>query len=300
MKGKSSMAEPEQEKMQFLEFLMETPPGKRVIVENLASGDKIQKPPIVLYCNNAMCHANMYFDCVDEWAYAPSDEWRPCSLLYQCRHCKDTIKWIAFLVYRNTYDSGIVIKFGENPPFGPHTPARVISLVEEDRELFLKGRQSEARGLGIGAFAYYRRVVDNNWQRLLDEVIKVAKKLNLPTEVLEKAKAEHQFKKAVKMVKDAIPQVLLVNGQNPITILYKILSVGVHELTDDRCLELAKHIRVVLVDFTDRVGEALRERQELQDSLTKLYQLDKPQEPAESTDSQEDDNQDAQQEKPQQ
>ena len=59
-----------------------------------------------------------------------------------------------------------------------------------------------------------------------------------------------------------------------------------HDLTDEQCLELAQHIRVILVDFTDRVGEALRERKELQDSLTKLIQADKPQEPSEGTDSQ--------------
>ncbi len=104
--------------------------------------------------------------------------------------------------------------------------------------------------------------------------------VNLPSEVLEEAKAEHQFKKAVEIVKDAIPQVLLVDGQNPMTILYKILSVGVHELYDEQCFDLAKDIRVVLVDFAPRVEEALRERKELQVSLTKLFQADLPQEPS--------------------
>lgn len=277
------MSEPEQKKVEFWEFLMTTPPGKELYIENLMKYEEIQEPSIILHCDNVVCHANMYFDCEKSYGYLEESSWRPCALLYICRHCRASLKWFSLLVQKDGRYSGNVKKLGESPPFGPHTPARVISLVEEDRELFLKGRQSEARGLGIGAFTYYRRVVDNNWQRLLDEVIKVAKKLNLPTEALEKAKAEHQFKKAVKMVKDAIPQVLLVDGQNPITILYKILSVGVHELNDEQCLELAKHIRVVLVDFADRVGEALRERQELQDSLTKLYQSDKPQEPAEDT-----------------
>ncbi len=295
------MSEPEQKKIDFWEFLMSTPPGKELYIENLMKqSDEMHKPSILLHCDNAVCHANMFFDCEESFGWTKVSEWRPIALLYKCRHCGASLKWFSLLVYQKNRISGNVKKLGESPPFGPHTPARVISLVEEDRELFLKGRQSETRGLGIGAFAYYRRVVDANWQRLLDEVIKVAKKLNLPSEVLETAKAEHQFKKAVKMVKDAIPQVLLVNGQNPITILYKILSEGVHELNDEQCLELAKHIRVVLVDFADRAKEALRERQELQDSLTKLYQSDKPQEPSEDTDSQEDKNQDAQQEKPQQ
>lgn len=285
------MSEPEQEKMQFSEFLMATPPGKLVYVKELSlesTESTIEKPAILLYCDNEMCRANMYFDCVKDWVHDPIDEFRTCILLYRCRHCENTTKWFALLFYRTEYSVVEVMKFGEIPPFGPHTPARVISLVGPDKELFLKGMQSEARGLGIGAFTYYRRVVDNNWQRLLDEAIKVAKKLNLPSEALEEAKAEHQFKKAVKMVEDAIPQVLLVDGQNPMTILYKILSVGVHELNDEQCFDLAKNIRVVLVDFADRVENALRERKELQDSLTKLFQADQPQEPSKVTYSQED------------
>lgn len=291
------MSESQQQAFEFWEFLMSTPPGKEVTVVNAIKDNSIQKPSIVLYCDDEYCRKEMWFDCANCWGYLSTGNWSPYTLLYRCRHCQRSPRWISLMIYESYGSSTRVKKFGEIPPFGPHTPSRVISLVGEDRELLLKGRQSEARGLGIGAFTYYRRVVDNNWQRLIDEVIKVAKKLNLPTDVLEAAKAEHQFNKAVKMVKNAIPQVLLVNGQNPMTILYKILSEGVHEMNDEQCLELAKHIRVVLVDFANRVGEALRERKELQDSLTKLFQSDKPQELTEDTDSQKDENQDAQKEK---
>lgn len=115
-------------------------------------------------------------------------------------------------------------------------------------------------------------MVESQWQRLINAAIGVSERLELPTETLEQAKAENQFSKAVEMVKDAIPQALLIKGHNPMTLLYKALSEGVHELTDDQCLERAEAIRVILIDFAGRVGEALKERKEVEDALTKLFQ----------------------------
>jgi hypothetical protein len=69
--------------------------------------------------------------------------------------------------------SGECYKLGELPVYGPPTPARLISLIGPDREIFLKGRRCGNLGLGIGAFVYYRRVVENQKSRILDEIIKV-------------------------------------------------------------------------------------------------------------------------------
>ena len=283
------MTETEQKPIELWEFLADTPPEKEVYIQKLMdSSDHMITPSVPLYCDQNTCVSTMYFDCTDKSGYTSKKGWRPINLLYVCRHCKHSVKRFALLVYQINGVSGKVMKFGEVPPFGPHTPSRVISLIGPDKQLFFKGRQSENRGLGIGAFTYYRRVVDNNWERLLDESIKVAKKLNLSSDILIKAKETREFGKAVEIMKDGIPQVLLVDGHNPMKILYKILSKGIHDMNDEKCLELAKYIRVILVDFTDRVREALKDRKELQDSLTKLFQADKPQEQTDITDSQDD------------
>ena len=60
-----------------------------------------------------------------------------------------------------------------DPPFGPPTPARVITLIGPDKEYYLKGRRAENQGMGIGAFSYYRRVVENQKNRIIDEVITI-------------------------------------------------------------------------------------------------------------------------------
>ena len=42
-----------------------------------------------------------------------------------------------------------------------------MKLVGPDRDDFLKGRRCENQGLGVGAFIYYRRVVENQKNRIL-------------------------------------------------------------------------------------------------------------------------------------
>jgi len=168
-----------------------------------------------------------------------------------------------------------VYKFGELPHFGPPIPARVLRLIQPDRELFLSGRRCENQGLGIGAFTYYRRVVENQWTRLVDEIIRVGKAIGAPEPsiiALEASRDEKQFSKAVKGLKDAIPAALLINGYNPLVLLHGALSKGVHNLSDEECLALATSIRVVLVEFAEKLGQALKDEKELSESITRLLQ----------------------------
>jgi hypothetical protein len=50
---------------------------------------------------------------------------------------------------------------------------------------------------------------------------------------LTAAKEEVQFKKALASVKGAMPDALLINGHNPLTLLHAALSDGVHNKSDE-------------------------------------------------------------------
>jgi hypothetical protein len=168
-----------------------------------------------------------------------------------------------------------MLKLGEDPSFGPPVPARVISLVGPDREAFLKGRRCEIQGLGIGAFAYYRRVIENQKNRLFDEIIKVAKRLNAPKDqiqTLEVAKTETQFSKSIESVKSVIPHELFIQGRNPLSLLHSALSEGLHALSDDQCMELATSIREVLFELAERIGQVLKEQTGLDAAIGRLAQ----------------------------
>jgi hypothetical protein len=167
-------------------------------------------------------------------------------------------------------------KFGENPPFGPPTPARLIKLIGPDRELFLSGRCCENQGLGIGAFVYYGRVVENQKGRIISEILKVAEKLGISEpgiSELESAIAETQFSKSLKMVKEGIPQSLLINGHNSLLLLHAALSQGLHDKSDQECLDIAGSVRLILTELSERLSQALKDEAELNHALSKLLSL---------------------------
>jgi len=117
--------------------------------------------------------------------------------------------------------------------------------------------------------------VENQWTRLVDEIIRVGKAIGAPEPsiiALEASRDEKQFSKAVKGLKDAIPAALLINGYNPLVLLHGALSKGVHNLSDEECLALATSIRVVLVEFAEKLGQALKDEKELSESITRLLQ----------------------------
>jgi len=127
----------------------------------------------------------------------------PVHVQFRCRNCLLATKVYSLLV-RRMVSHCWMRKVGELPEFGPPTPARVITVIGPERDYYLKGRRCENQGLGIGAFGYYRRVVENQKNRIIDEIIRAARKVNAPQEMLDKldaAKAETQFTKAIDTIK---------------------------------------------------------------------------------------------------
>jgi hypothetical protein len=69
---------------------------------------------------------------------------------------------------------------------------------------------------------------------------------------------------------DAIPEAILIDRHNPLTLLHSALSEGLHAQTDEECLELATSIRVVLTELADRISVALKEEAELKTAVNRL------------------------------
>src|SRR5262249_33576269 len=154
--------------------------GQRRNVKGLVRDDvpphsyQLQAPSLELYCDSPQCGGIRYFDS-NARALVTSTNWYQIFLNYKCRHCEETTKQIAVQFYRSGGNDGEAVKLGEWPPFGPHVPTKMFALLGPDQHLFNKGQRAESQGMGIGAFAYYRRVVESQKNRLIDEIIKVSK-----------------------------------------------------------------------------------------------------------------------------
>jgi hypothetical protein len=269
------------------EFLESTPPNQNLKVSDIAESKYIsgrgqemcfRTPEIQLHCTHDSCNGLRFFRSTMNGPMLFEGTMKYFFITYKCSNCQEITKTFSIAASLESEDSevGFCLKLGENPPFGPPTPARLIKLIGPDRDHFLRGRRCENIGLGIGAFAYYRRVVENQKNRILQEIIKVGKKLNIPTESLnelEDAVNETQFSKALSMVKSGIPQSLLLNGQNPLLLLHSALSKGIHDRSDEECLEIATSIRVILSELSERLSQALKDEAELNQALKTLMNL---------------------------
>jgi hypothetical protein len=267
------------EEISMADFLEATPPDTQVLVSDLgkrgySGGVELSTPDISLHCHSAHCDGEQRFKYEHGNDSLPDSKWRFSFITYACRNCGETRKVFALAVMKRAGFSGLAQKFGEIPPFGPEVPARVISLIGPDRDIFLRGRRSENHGLGIGAFSYYRRVVEKQKNRIIGEMAKVAERLGASKgdlSLFHKALEETQFSNAVDKIKTAIPSALLIDGHhNPLTLLHDALSDGIHERSDEGCLESAREIRLVLTNLAERMAEVLKSDAELKDAVSKL------------------------------
>jgi hypothetical protein len=271
------------EPISLQEFFETIPPTQGRVVTDLCTGVQtstgwryhLETPPLLLHCAEEACNGLRIFR-------APEDQNTriPGNLFikYLCSNCLKGTKLYAIHARPGSQGAahGVCYKYGELPVFGPPTPTRLLRLFGADREIFLRGRRCENQGLGIGAFVYYRRVVESHKNQILDEIIRVAQKIGASAELLatlERAKEEIQFSKAMAATKDAIPQMLLIEGQNPLTLLHSALSIGLHDKSDEECLEIAQSVRAVLVELADRISQALKDEAELKTAVSHLMKV---------------------------
>lgn len=164
-------------------------------------------------------------------------------------------------------------KFGEIPkPIKPINP-KIKRLIKAEWEMYRKGADDEAAGNGIGAFAYYRRVVEASRDLIVDSMCTAASKLNVPDEDIQKiqeSKKSRSFTESIAAVDHLFPSELKFNDQNALLALYGPLSEGLHKKSDEECLEAASHIRTLLDALGERLEQVIEQEETIQNALKGL------------------------------
>ena len=106
-----------------------------------------------------------------------------------------------------------------------------------------------AHGVGIGSYVYLRRVFES----LIEEAhSKAIKNTGWDEEAYEKSR----MKEKVLLLKEFLPEFIVQHPE-----MYSILSLGVHELTEDECLKYFEALKsAILVIAEDRSHKIQREK----------------------------------------
>ncbi|MGB7209052.1 MAG: hypothetical protein WBD27_10365 [Pyrinomonadaceae bacterium] len=244
-------------------------------------------PELRLWCNGEECQGFRRFD--GKWGMKsdigikePSNDF----LTYTCRDCK--IKTRVFCIrsiFADDNGNGTAVKVGEFPELHIDLPSYLPTLLGDQYPYFVKGLKCEKIGCGIGAFSYYRRVIETQKGRLIEYISKVAKRLGASAaelaqldeviEKLDKAASEDQFSRALSNINHLIPESLRIDGHNPLSLIHKALSIGIHESNDDTCLKIAHSIRILLQDLAIRIKDTLRDDTEVKKALSDVLSFNR-------------------------
>lgn len=142
---------------------------------------------------------------------------------------------------------------------------------KETNNWLYKAKSLKNLNYGIGAFAYYRRIIEKELIKIIEEIKSLPDSDN------------HQIGKLLKEYEDNpktytiyenifqyLPNSLKDLGDNPIQLLYKQTSEGLHSLKEKDCLERAESIDILL-DFTIRkINEENSGIKSVKDAIKKL------------------------------
>lgn len=169
------------------------------------------------------------------------------------------------IVYNNPSDDILINqpvniyieKVGEYPKKNVVVDKEVSKVLDrESTNWYYKAQSSLKDNLGIGAFAYFRRIIEKELLGLAEEVsnLKHSKSKEMKDLILE-YKNNGKTHLLYENIYDFLPPALKALGDNPFSLLYKQASKGLHELTEKECLEKSEAINYVLTFLIRKLYE---------------------------------------------
>jgi len=141
-------------------------------------------------------------------------------LEYTCVHCNKFIRSFSIRVVDT--NKKLVQKIGQFPPWDISTDPNIERLLGSHADFFKKGLICESQSYGIGAFAYYRRIVEEIIGELLEEISEImdGNEKEKFLKAIEETKKTQVTQDKIALVKDLLPPILRPKGMNPLSVLH--------------------------------------------------------------------------------
>ncbi|MBI2334013.1 MAG: hypothetical protein HYU84_17955 [Chloroflexi bacterium] len=188
---------------------------------------------------------------------------------YVCTSCKAYSR--HFLIQTDVAGKW-VLKAGQVPPWDVSLDLVLEKSLGDASSFYKRALICESQAYGIGAFAYYRRIVEEIIDSLLEDISDLIPmdERSIYLEALEQAKKTRVTQEKIELVRDLLPSILRPDGHNPLAVLHDTLSQGIHRESDETCMELAQTTREVLVFLVNQVSATKRAGSSFTESMRKL------------------------------
>lgn len=179
---------------------------------------------------------------------------------YSCTGC-GKYKYDFFTQYDS--DKSKIRKIGQLPPWSIQIDNEIEKVLRDETEYYKKALICESQGFGIAAFAYYRRILENSFNAILNKMLKAAIEENNTEqiEIITKALETKVSEEKIKLIKDNVPSYMQIKGNNPFKILYSSLSDGIHNQEEANCLENSEKIRISLSYIIKTIFRVIDEKE---------------------------------------
>lgn len=211
--------------------------------------------PIDTYCPQCNSHS-IFRHHITGSISSRSDIWvgnRRLSVVLRCSRNSDHQLFFLFDVNDRT-----VQKIGQYPSLAELNTYDVRQyagvLSKEDFREFTKAIGLAAHGVGVGSFVYLRRIFEN----LVDAAYQVAKN---DSGWDEEAYRNGRMAERIQLLEGHLPEFLVENSS-----IYKILSQGVHELTEKECLSAFPVVKMGIELVLDEKLAAAAKHRKLEDA----------------------------------
>ena len=197
--------------------------------------------------------------------------------IFECADCSD--QRTAYFLKANFLDAGNVYdleKVGQFPGQSVDIPKEISKNLGGSEKLYKKGLECCAEGFGIGAVAYFRRVVEDKTNDLLNTMADLAHEYGEETAVVDRIRnirdEKIAYEEKIKAASQIIPKSLRPGGTNALHVLFQLLSQRLHSESEESCLETAEGIRDVLEHVFGKLRAEVESHRSFQVSLRGLQE----------------------------
>jgi hypothetical protein len=162
-------------------------------------------------------------------------------------------------------------KVGQWPRYEVETDSEVSNFLNiEDRQYYRNAISCIKQNLGIAAYSYYRKIIESEIVRLVESVTGGTGNDSKITDALEDYRKNKRVSDLLDAVFPFLPTSLKILDDNPLKLLYGNLSLGLHQMSDEECLNKAIAVDKLFSYTIKRINEDKNETKDIKNIIKSL------------------------------